>query len=100
VRRQAPEELEIHASGRHASDGRLRLWIDQGWLGAVEVRRIEPEPERTESQPGRLIYVFNAAANGTAAIHLQFEADEWGAVPARLGLVGGPELSLTQFVYP
>jgi hypothetical protein len=100
-RYEAPVELRISASGSLAKDGELRLWIDRHFVEAVEIKRIDPEPEHAEINGERFVYVFKtAAAPSTIKLFFHLEPNKFGKTPAQLGVVDGPELQFSQFYLP
>jgi hypothetical protein len=38
------------------------VWIENGYIEAMRIESISPEPERVEAEDGRHIYVFPLAA--------------------------------------
>ncbi len=47
LRYQAPQRLRIRVGPLAAPDRRVRLWISDDYLEGVQVRQIDPRPERT-----------------------------------------------------
>jgi hypothetical protein len=101
TRYQAPESLKVHVRPVGGSDGQARLWLNREFANKVELNDIEPEPERVEAWPDRLVYVFNLPEPGqVSTLIFHYEADEFGPTPVHLGLEGGPELNFNQFYFP
>ena len=100
-RYEAPVELRISVNGALAKDGELRLWIDRQFVEAVEIKRIDPEPEHSEINGERFVYVFKtAAAPATIKLFFHLEPNKFGKTPAQIGIVDGPELQFSQFYLP
>jgi hypothetical protein len=99
VRYQAPTMLKVHvAAGNNALPA---LWVARNYLDRVEVERISPEPERVKAGNNSLIYIFNIAqTNEEATISFQVKPTGYGKMPVSLGLVDGPQMDFTQFIYP
>lgn len=100
-RYEAPVQLRISVNGTLAKDGELRLWVDRQFVEAVEIKHIDPEPEHSEINGQRFVYVFKtAAAPSTIKLFFHFEPNKFGKTPAQIGIVDGPELQFSQFYFP
>ena len=100
-RKAAPAKLRIRVAGGTAQDGQIRLWLDERYLDAVEIRSISPEPSESQAGPDRTVYVFQIGDPGQpAAVSFDLQPVEFGRLTGRLGLVGGPEIAFAQVVYP
>jgi hypothetical protein len=99
VRYQAPTTLKVHiAAGNNSLPA---LWVARDYLDRVQVEDISPVPERTKVGKDSLIYIFNVArTNEEATITFQVKPAGYGNTPVRLGLMDGPQIGFTQFVYP
>jgi hypothetical protein len=101
VRHQAPVELRIHLGSASVHDGRVRLWLNREFITRAQIERIDPEPERTELDSHRFVYVLDTPKmeeSSQAIIH--FKPAGFGLTRVQLGLVGGPEVEFKQWVYP
>jgi len=59
------------------------------------------EPERVKVGNDSLIYIFNVSrTNEEATITFHLKPTGYGKTPVRLGLVDGPQMDFTQFIYP
>jgi hypothetical protein len=100
-RYEAPVQLRISASGSLAKEGELRVWLNRQFVEAVEIKRIDPEPEHAEINGERFVYVFKtAAAPSTIKLFFHLEPNKFGKTAAHLGIVEGPELQFSQFYFP
>jgi len=99
VRYQAPMVLKVHvAAGNNSLPA---LWLARDYLDRVDVEHISPEPERVKVGRDSLIYIFNVArTNEEATITFHLKPTGYGKTPVRLGLVDGPQMDFTQFIYP
>lgn len=101
VHREAPTELELHlVPVPSPADGLTRLWVGRDLAGALEVRSISPEPRSVEATADRVLYALAASGPGTVRVRLDVEPRRAGRHSGRLGIVGGGEVALGQFVYP
>lgn len=84
-----------------ARAGQARLWLNRDYVEHIELQHIDPEPEKVEVLPDRLLYIFNVPnpARPTAVTYY-FEANAYGHLPLRVGLEAGPQLAVSQFYYP
>lgn len=100
-RKRAPSELRLELGPNTAQGTQVEVWIDRDYLSRFEVQRISPEPERMDAGAARTVFVFTVEdPTAPARVTFQIEANRWGRSDGRLGLVDGPELHFTQFVYP
>jgi hypothetical protein len=99
-RYQAPSSLKLRLS---AGGGNTlpAVWFAREFVDQIEMGEIYPLPERVKVSSDRLIYIFNVAqTNNDVAITFRFKPDGYGKTRGRLGLVDGPELTFSQFIYP
>jgi hypothetical protein len=100
-RYESPVELRISVDGSLARDGELRLWLHRAFVDAVEIKRIDPEPEHAEINGDRFVYVFKTvAAPPIIKLCFHVEPRKFGKRAAQLGVVGGPEIQFFQFYLP
>lgn len=101
ARTQAPTILRLrYDAGAVGADGRVRLVLDRGFVEAVQIEHITPQPERAVAEPGRVVYVFAAepAAAGEVTFHARFE--RFGVIRGAAGLADRPPVRFTQWVHP
>jgi|SRR5688572_27516626 len=100
-RHAKPIKLLVNLSPAAARENEIRLWIDSRYVEANKIHRIDPEPDSVELEGERFVYTFKARdLSTTSKILFHVEPDELGSVAARIGLVNGPEVRFSQFVYP
>ncbi len=100
-RKRAPAVLRVDVAAGAAPEGQLRLWLDETYLDGIEIRSIVPEPESAEAGADRTVYVFRVGdASQPATISFEIEHAAFGRKTGRLGLVDGPAVAFSQFVYP
>ena len=101
-RHASPGQLmKLHLGPQATAGGDVRVWVGREYLDGFRVEKVVPEPERVEAGPDRLVYVFRLHEPGKGVVvRFLMEPDAFGRQHARVGLVGGPELSFGQFVYP
>ena len=57
-RKSAPTKLGVDVATGTAREGRLRRWLDERYLDAVELRSISPELNESRAGFERTVYVF------------------------------------------
>jgi hypothetical protein len=100
VRCHAPATLKVHLrpSGNNSLPA---LWVARNFLERVEVEHISPEPERIKAAGESLIYIFDVMrTNEKTLVTFQLKPTDCGNASVSLGLVDGPQLQFTQFIYP
>jgi hypothetical protein len=75
------------------------LFVNRAYVEAIRIERITPAPEKVEANARGLIYHF-AAGTYPITVTFHLELEQLGMVAGQIGLVGGPMISFTQFVYP
>ena len=100
ARYHAENTLKIHLGGS-ANNAIPAIWFSRAFFEKIEVTQVYPEPEQVRVGRDRMIYIFTLArTNEPVTISFCYKPAGYGSAPARLGLVGGPELQFSQFVYP
>jgi hypothetical protein len=101
LRYQAREQLRVRLGPGAVRDGKARVWLSDGYLDRVQIRRIDPSPETVELGPGGQTFVFAARAlTEPATVMFYLEPEKVGPLSGEVRLDGGPALPLRQFVYP
>lgn len=94
-------KLSVIVAAGHARDGRLRLRFNEGYLRAMRVEQVLPEPERVEAAEDGIYFVFAAlAAQRPTRIDFDMQPSEFGRVEGRIGLPGRSPARFTQFLFP
>ena len=100
-RKRKPTQLRIQVAAGTAQEGQFMLWLDEQYLQRVEIQNISPEPEQFQAGSDRTVYVFQVSdPSQPANVSFDIEPIAFGTFKGRLGLVDGPEIEFTQFVYP
>jgi hypothetical protein len=99
-RREAPSVLRIRMRPPGRDAGGVGFWIEREWAAGVQIESMDPEPQRRLLTADRMTYEFAAATGEDLLVVVRYKADEAGWKRARVGLAGGPEIQLTQLVYP
>jgi hypothetical protein len=101
ARSKAPVTLRLEFSEQVARRGQVRLWIARGYLEAMKVEHILPEPAQVEVAGERLVYVFAlGAAGGGGSVSFRLKPDGFGMVRGSAGVEGGEEVRFRHLVYP
>lgn len=101
ARRLSDWELELRVGPEVVRGGEFQVWLDRSFTEHFQLERAVPEPERMSADGERLVVTFRREENPVPArISVLMKARRPGRGEARLGLVGGPELTLRHFVYP
>jgi hypothetical protein len=79
--------------------GRVRLWFDERYVSAQPFLDVLPEPEGVEVLEGRLVLTLRVSG-AQSAIRIATRPEAIGSLRGRMGILGGPEVAFTQFVYP
>jgi hypothetical protein len=101
VRKRAPTELHFQLGPGAAPNGEVAIWLDQAYLAKLAIEHVAPEPAVTEAAADGLIFRF-MIANPEQASEIVFDVApaEPGMSRGRVGLVGGPDVTVNQVIYP
>ena len=80
--------------------GEAEVWLSSDYLQGVEVRGVTPPPASTRLEPGRVVYRFASAGEGTRAVHFAILYLRFGRIAGEAGRVGGPSSGFSHWVYP
>jgi hypothetical protein len=97
---QSPSTLRVHI-GRGKTEKIARIWFDRNYMKGIQIEQITPEPEGVESVSDKLVYTFKLAKpKEPAEVTFHLKLEQIGSLSGKVGLVNGPTLSFTQFIYP
>lgn len=101
VRHDGRASLVVDVSPDQVSEGQVELWLDEAYLGDIQIETISPQPNEVRSDGDRQVYVF-LAEDPTAPITITFSyrPDTIGRLSGDMGIVDGPTLSFDQLSYP
>jgi hypothetical protein len=98
-RAQAPAEIKIEL--KNPSQELVPVAFNREFVDAIEIKRIDPDPEQIESAPGKLIYYFRPAGGADSIrVLMRFEFQKAGSLSTAISADNSPELHFKQFVYP
>lgn len=101
VRREGQATLAFRIAPDQVSGGQIQLWIDAGYMSAIDVEQVTPEPADVQTQGDRLVFVFTATAStGPHAIAISMRPQDMGRLRGEAGIVDGATIAFTQVVYP
>ncbi len=101
VRATAPFEVKITVDPNASGGEPLALWWDDRIAGHWEIDRMSPEPATEEIGAGRVTCRFAVSATREpVTVIIRAKTNEAGRLAGRLGVVGGPELTVKQLTYP
>ena len=97
---QSPSTLRVHI-GRGETKKIARIWFDRNYVKGIQIEQITPEPDSVEFVSDRLVYTFKLAKPiEPAEVTFHMKLEQFGSLSGKVGLVNGPTLSFTQFIYP
>jgi hypothetical protein len=79
----------------------IRLGVSRTFTDSVTVESITPEPEVTEMEDGRLVYVFRTPdLRDEGVVTLRYKNDEMGSIRCAVDLAGDSKIQVSHFVLP
>lgn len=99
ARRLGDTSLDVTVRADPARPGVARLWIDGGYLAAVRVQDVVPEPDSWTSAGGGTVLAFPVAGD-RAEVSIRLGPDHIGTLDGAIGVPGRPPARFWQFIYP
>ena len=101
ARHQGRTKLDIVIDPADKQAAEVRVWVSREYFDAAKTQTIIPEPDTFESASDRVTMVFRRMpGSGPMRVTVELEIEQMGPVNAEIGLVGGSQVSLSQFLYP
>lgn len=98
---EATSQLRVHVGSGALKSESVGVWLSRHYLENVEVEKTTPAAEHQEAAGDRVVYVFRAAgSNEPIVLTFHVRPTEQGKKHARIGIVNGPEVHFSQFIYP
>lgn len=99
--RAVPAPLVVRVAAGTARHGRLRIRFSDAYLRSVRVASVMPQPERVEAAEDGADFVFRLVRpERPTTIRFWVEGLELGRLEGRVGVVGGPSVRFTQYLFP
>jgi len=99
--REKPATLHINFTAAPDARGVVQVWLSTEFVRHVEIESMSPAPESVQLGQDRLTCVFQLShGQGSKQISVHYRPQEAGWLRGRVGLVGGPEVSFRQWIYP
>lgn len=101
ARHQGRTKLDILIDPADKQAQEVRVWVNREYFDAAKTQTIIPEPDVFEAASDRVTMVFRRAPNtGPIRVTVELEMEKMGPVTAQIGVAGGSDVSLWQFLYP
>lgn len=97
LRHRTPDTLHVTLmpSGDTAS-----LLIEREYVKRAGLQTVTPQPLRTLSEDGALVFIFAARAGMPVEVELDIRAERVGTLAGWIAVPGRDKLRFSQFVYP
>lgn len=100
-RRQSPGKIKISYNQPLYQTAGLTLRIGREFVDNVEIKRIDPEPERTSLMGAAYVYEFSAHNSPAGSgISILYEAESAGDMKFNISVPGKEQVQLSQFIFP
>jgi hypothetical protein len=100
-RHGAPARLIVTVQRPQPRDTLVSIWIDDPFLDGVRMTQVTPEPVSQRSDARRTTFAFALSGGADRArVVFHFTPDALWAREAQVGVLGGAELRLNQFIFP
>ncbi|HJR41609.1 MAG TPA: hypothetical protein VJ812_05925 [Gemmatimonadaceae bacterium] len=101
VRRHSDETLTLVLSPEAVRAGEARIHVDSALIGALDIRRLTPEPERQEATPDGIVATFRLGESGAPhRILVDYQADAYWSASGAIALERHTPVRLHFVVYP
>ncbi len=94
----SPTTLRLHLGAGAISDGKARVVFGKDYLESIQVERVTPNPDSTETGLEGIVYTFQLS--GPATISFDIRLEKVGPQTGQVGLAKAETLTFSQFVYP
>jgi hypothetical protein len=96
-----PTQLVLALQPADESTGELQVAISQSLLDRLQIRSIEPEPDRMDlASDGMVLSYAPASGDPPFRVALDVEFDRMGSSQGSIALVGSAPAAVEQFIYP
>lgn len=100
-RHRAPSTVTIEVETRHGDGDVVELFVDRSWIEGVLVEGSTPEPEGVNGAEDRVVFSFAVEpGQEKVAVSLDVAHQGLGEQAGRIGVPGGPQVEIRQFVLP
>lgn len=96
-----PVTIQLLVKLEEGSTGPIPLTISQSFLDAVQIERVEPQPQRQQvAVDGAFLYFDRRPGSQQAKIVIHLEYEQYGPVQGSIGIDGQEPARLDIFVFP
>jgi hypothetical protein len=101
-RRDSPTSIALHIERRLVAGDRLHLVLGGDYLRGAELESLLPRPSGGGAAPqgGVLAFDLHGGGEGMLRFALQVKFTEAGVFRGEIGLLGGPTLKVSHWIYP
>jgi hypothetical protein len=101
VRYRGPHVITLHVSSQAVPGNLIEVWFERSFLQEMRVEELSPQPKDVKVGPDRVIYSFQAGEQAPpATIVFWLQPERIGPLGGEIGVQGGPQVDVNQFVYP
>jgi hypothetical protein len=101
IRHGATDELTIFVGPGLQADSAIHIAISRAYLAEFAIEDVQPEPTTQHQSGDYTVYEFlRADPRMPLRVNIQMRPNNYGAVSARLQLVGSNTLEVRQFIMP
>lgn len=101
VRHDGRTSLTVEIGSGQISNGQAEVWISTSYMEDVEIEKFSQQPDEVRNDGDRIIFVFLAEdVSEPISINFTLRPQAMGRLAGNVGIVGGPEVHLSQLSYP
>lgn len=90
--------MVVHAQGQPAKT--VTLLISSARMEGFSIDSIQPQPVKSIGSPAGIALTMQVDESGMVTIYLAWRSDGLGLFKSNVGLSGGGQVSISQFIYP
>jgi len=98
LRNGAAARMEVHVAPD--GTGTFTLALDRTFMQAFTLDTVQPAPTMSRASPHGIELTFGAAADGPGSVFITVTPQGIGVADNRIGVAGGGQALLRQFIYP
>jgi len=98
VRNGAVTRMEVHVTPD--GTGAFTIILDRAFMRAFKLDTVQPAPTMSRTGPQGIELTFGAAADGPGSVYITVMPQGVAVADNRIGVAGGGQAQLRQFIYP
>ena len=101
VRHDGEMSISITVANDQIREGQVEIWLSASYLDKVNIEQFSQEPNEVRNEGDRVVFVFLAGdSTGPVSLTASMRSDVFGRINGDIGIVDGPQVSISHLSYP